>query len=220
MSWLMNFYKSTVGMKAAMALSGLILSGFVLFHMLGNLQIFLGPEALDDYSKMLHAIPELLWGVRITLLACISLHMYSAVVLTLRSRAARPVAYVKKEHLAATYASRTIVVGGVILVLFILFHLMHLTIGNVHPNFIPGRVNQNMIAGFSSFPVTLVYVVANTALGLHLYHGVNALTRSLGLTNPRYTQIARKVATGYAGLVAGGNILIAVCTYLRIGIDA
>lgn len=218
MSWLVNFYKSTIGMKVAMALTGIILVGFVIVHMLGNLQIFLGQEVYNAYAQGLHEKPALIWAVRLTLLFSISLHMYSAIILTLRSRAARPSRYVKVDPQSATYASRTMVYGGAILVLYIVYHLMHFTVGNVHPNFIPGNAYQNFVVGFSSLPVVLTYVAANLMLGLHLFHGVFALTRTLGVTGPKYTQLARRVATGIAVFVAGANVIMPLATYFRIGI--
>lgn len=218
MSWLVNFYKSTIGMKVAMALTGLILVGFVIVHMLGNLQVFLGEEALNAYAAALHSKPALVWAARLVLLGSVLLHMYSAVILTLRSRAARPVRYVKVEPQAATYASRTLVYGGAIIVLFLVFHLMHLTVGNAHPAFVPGNAYQNVVVGFSELPVVVVYVIANLVLGLHLFHGVYALTRSLGLTNPKYSRLARAIATGIAVMVAGANVIMPIATYFRIGI--
>ncbi len=218
MSWLVNFYKSTIGMKVAMALSGIILVGFVIVHMLGNLQIFLGQEVYNGYAQSLHEQPALVWGVRVVLLCSVLLHMYSAVILTLRSRAARPVRYVKVEPQAATFASRTMVYGGAIIVLYLVYHLMHFTVGNVHPNFIPGNAYQNFVVGFSSLPVVVVYVLANLVLGLHLFHGVNALTRTLGVTGPKYSRLARGIATGIAVVVAGANVIMPLATYFRIGI--
>lgn len=220
MSWLVNFYKSTIGMKVAMAASGIILVGFVIIHMIGNLQVFLGPEVLNAYGASLKSNAGILWGVRGLLLACIGLHMYSAVILTLRSRAARPSRYVKVEPQAATFASRTMVYGGFILVLYIVYHLMHFTVGNAHPSFREGDVYANVIAGFSSLPVVLVYVAANLTLGVHLFHGVLSLTRTLGLHNPRYARLARAAAVLIAGAVAGGNVIMPLAVYFRIGIAA
>ena len=218
MSWLVNFYKSTIGMKVAMAITGIILVGFVIVHMLGNLQIFLGEEAFNAYAAALHSKPALIWAVRLTLLGSIGLHMYSAVILTLRSRAARPTRYVKVDPQAATYASRTIVFGGLIIVLYLVYHLMHLTVGNAHPNFIEGNAYQNVLIGFSRLPAVVVYVLANLVLGLHLYHGTFALTRTLGVSGPKYSALARAIATGIAVVVASVNVILPLATYFRIGI--
>lgn len=218
MSWLANFYKSTIGMKVAMAVTGIILVGFVTVHMIGNLQVFLGREVLNAYGEALKANKGLLWGVRLTLLASVGLHMYSAVVLTLRSRAARPSRYIKSEPQAATFASRTIVYGGFILVMYIVYHLMHFTVGNAHPNFRDGDVYSNVVFGFSSLPTVLVYVAANLVLGMHLFHGVQSLARTLGIHNSRYSRLARFVAIFFAGLVGGGNVIMPLAVYFRIGI--
>ena len=218
MGSLSSFYKSTVGMKAAMAVTGLILVGFVTMHMLDNLQIFMGAEAINGFAAGLREHMILLWTARLVLLASVLVHIYSAVILTLRSRAARPQPYVKREDQAATFASRTIVYGGTILVLYIILHLMHFTFGSIHPSFKQGDVYDNVVTGFSSLPVVLLYVAANLVLGLHLYHGAYALTRSLGFTDPRFTRAARALATGLAFVVAGGNVLIPILVYLRIGI--
>lgn len=218
MSWLFRFYKSTIGMKVAMAISGLIMLGFLIVHMAGNLQVFLGAQVVNDYSKMLHEHIGLLWGTRAVLLASVLLHIYSALILTLKSRAARPKDYIRRESQAATYASRTLVYGGFILALFIGYHLMHLTFGNVHPDFREGDAYHNLVSGLSRGGPFIVYVLANTMLGLHLYHGVYSLTRTLGFENARFAGIARAASVLLAGLVAGGNILIAVCIFFRIGI--
>lgn len=220
MSWLVNFYKSTIGMKVAMAVTGIIRVGCVIIHMIGNLQVFLGREVLNAYGEALKSNAGVLWGVRLTLLACIGLHMYSAVVLTLRSRAARPSRYIKVEPQAATFASRTMVYGGFILVMYIVYHLMHFTVGNVHPQFREGDVYNNVIIGFSSLPAVLVYVVANMVLGLHLFHGVQSLARTLGVHNSRYSRLARYVAILVGVVVGGGNVIMPLAVYFRIGIAA
>lgn len=220
MSWLVSFYKSTIGMKVAMAVSGVILAGFTLVHMLGNLQVFLGADALNNYSRAMQSNLPVLWGVRLLLLGSILLHMYSAVILTLRSSAARPVRYKAWRPLASTYASRTMTYGGLIIVLFLVYHLMHFTVGNVHPSFRAGFPYQNVLVGFNSLPVVLVYVLANLALGVHLYHGLYSLTRSLGLSNARYSRLARGVATAFAVVVASGNVFIPIAVHLRLFINA
>lgn len=216
MSWLAQFYKSTIGMKVAMAVSGLILVGFVIGHMLGNLQIFLGPEAINSYAAMLKSNAALLWGTRIVVGGSILLHAYSAVVITLRNRDARPGAYVRKEDVASTFASKTIRIGGAVLLLFIVYHLLHLTLGLAHPNFSETNVFRNVVLGFRVLPVTVVYIVAQLGLGLHLYHGFYSLTRTLGLHNAKYVKLARGASIGIAAVVAGGNISIPLAVLFRI----
>lgn len=216
MSWLTQFYKSTIGMKVAMAVSGVILVGFVIVHMLGNLQIFLGPDALNRYAEMLKSNALVLWSVRLVLLASVLLHAYSAVVITLRNRDARPNAYVRKEDVASTFASKTIRIGGGVLLLFIVYHLLHLTLGVAHPDFKEINVYKNVVTGFRVLPVTVIYILAQLALGLHLYHGVYSLTRTLGFHGTKYQKLTRGASVGIAALVAGGNISIPLAVLFRV----
>jgi succinate dehydrogenase / fumarate reductase cytochrome b subunit len=203
-----GFIGSTVGRKIVMAVTGLILFGFVLAHMLGNLQVYMGAEALNRYAVFLRTFLHGggIWLARGTLLVAVSLHIYSATTLTLEAWDARPVKYKRWQADESTYASRTMRWGGVILFLFILYHLLHLTFGAVHPDFVEGDVYHNFVAGFRSVPVSTFYIVANLALGLHLYHGVWSLCRTLGVSHPRYIRYARGAAALFAGLVTGGNL--------------
>jgi len=199
---------STIARKAVMAVTGLILCGFVLGHMAGNLQVYLGPEAMNAYAEflreMLHGAG--LWIARGTLLAAVGLHIWAATTLTLDSWQARPVKYRRWTADESTYASRTMRWGGVIILLFVIYHLLHLTFGAVHPDFIEGDVYHNFVAGFRSVPVSAFYIVANLALGLHLYHGVWSLCRTLGVSHPRYVGYAKAAAALFAGVVVGGNV--------------
>ncbi len=220
MSWLTQFLRSTIGLKIIMAVSGLALFGFVLGHMAGNLQVFLGPEAINEYGAMLQGNKELLWGARLGLLAMVTAHIYSAVTLTMRSKAARPVAYKQRKWNSDTYAVRTMRVGGIILLGFIVFHLLHLTAGAVHPDFVhcsAGAAGElvcdpyhNLTTGLSGgwWWAAAFYIVAQVFLGMHLAHGVWSLCRTLGLNNPRYDVLIRRGARAFGGLVAGGNIAI------------
>lgn len=216
MTWLVKFFKSTIGMKVVMALTGIILVGFVLVHMLGNLQIFLGPKALNDYGAALQSNQALVWTVRLVLLASVGAHIYSAVVLSMRSAAARPDDYAQRQDIASTFASRTLRYGGVVLLLFIVYHLLHFTVGSVHPSFQRGNVYGNVVAGFQVLPVAVCYIIAQLALGLHLFHGVYSLTRTLGFADARFADLAKKASVAIAGAVTVGNISIplAVLTHL------
>jgi succinate dehydrogenase / fumarate reductase cytochrome b subunit len=191
-----------------MAVTGAILFGFVLGHMIGNLQVYLGPEAMNRYAvflrELLHGTG--LWIVRAVLLAAVGLHIWSAASLTLTSRAARPVAYREQKWKESTYASRTMRWSGVILFFFILYHLMHFTFGNAHPSFIEGDVYHNFVAGFRSVPVSLTYIVAMILLGLHLRHGVWSMFQTLGVSHPRYIRLAHAGAWTFAALIVIGNI--------------
>ena len=189
-----------------MATSGAVLFGFVLAHMLGNLQVYLGPAALNAYALKLRHVPALLWGARAVLLAAVTLHIASAYSLTRASQAARPVGYRARENRESTYASRTMRWGGVILLLFIVYHLMHFTFGNVHPDFVPGDVFHNFVVGFRSVGVSAFYIAAMIALGFHLYHGAWSMMQTVGLSHPRYDHLRHAFATLFAVVVVAGNI--------------
>ena len=214
MRWLIEFYKSTIGMKVVMALTGIILVGFVIVHMLGNLQIYAGAEALNSYAAALQANPPLVWAVRITLLGSVLLHIASAVMLTMRSRAARPAGYNRKTDVASTFASRTLRLGGLVLFAFIVYHLLHFTVGSVHPTFRSGDVYGNVVSGFRVPLVAAWYIVAQVLLGLHLYHGIYSLTRSLGFTQPRFARIAQGASLVIGVGVALGNVSIPLSVLL------
>ena len=208
MSQARGFAGSSIGRKVIMAVTGAILFGFVFVHMLANLQVYLGPEALNHYGaflrEMLHGAG--LWITRSVLLASVSLHIWSAASLTLESRRARPVGYREEKWKASTYASRTMRWGGVILLLFVIYHLLHLTTGTVHTSFIEGDVYHNFVAGFRSLPVSFFYIVAMLALGLHLRHGVWSMFQTLGVSHPRYIRMAHTGAWIFAAVIVIGNI--------------
>jgi succinate dehydrogenase / fumarate reductase cytochrome b subunit len=202
------FLGSSIGRKVIMAVTGVILVVFVVGHMLGNLQVYLGPAALNHYGvflrKVLHGAG--LWIVRAVLLVAVLLHIWSATSLTLESRRARPVGYREQKWKESTYASRTMRWGGVILLLFVIYHLLHFTTGTVHPSFIEGDVYHNFVAAFQSVPVSLAYIFAMLALGLHLRHGVWSMFQTLGVSHPRYIRLAHAAAWVVAVLVVAGNI--------------
>ncbi len=191
-----------------MALTGLVLFGFVVAHMLGNLQVYLGPEAMNHYAEflreMLHGAG--LWVARAVLLVAVVLHIWAAVSLSLESRNARPQGYRVENHRASTYASRTMVWSGPLLALFIAYHLAHLTFGTAHPEFVEGDVYHNFVSGFSRWPVSLLYIAAMLALGLHLYHGVWSMLQTVGLSHPRWNPLRMAFAAGITALVVLGNV--------------
>ena len=205
-----RFLGSSIGKKVVMALTGLILFGFVIVHLLGNLQVFEGPGTLDEYGAALRRFPGILWTLRLTLLAAMLAHIWAATSLTLLNRAARPQAYRERAYREATLASRTMRWTGVILLGFIVYHLLDLTFGSVNPDFIPGAVHHNLVASFQSAPVAAFYVAAMLFLGPHLYHGVWSMTQTLGLSHPRYNAIRHSVAAVITGLIVVGNISIPV----------
>jgi len=199
-----------------MALTGIVLFGFVVAHMLGNLQVYLGPAALNAYAEKLRHLGPLLWGMRAALLLSAGLHVWAAASLTQANRAARPVGYRRRENRESTYASRTMRWSGVILLLFIVYHLLHFTFGTVHPSFVPGDVYHNFIVGFQFGIVPFFYILAMLALGLHMYHGVWSLLQTLGLSHPRYDRLRYAFAALVAAVVVIGNLSfpIAVMTGL------
>lgn len=208
----LRFWQTTVGKKAVMAVTGFILFGFVIVHLLGNLQVYAGPEKLNHYSASLKALPALLWGARLVLLLSVGLHIWSSFQLWLLQREARPVGYVKKANAHSTYASRTMLWSGPILLAFIIFHLLHFTFGTVHPGgpFDPHDVYNNVVTGFQVLPVSLFYILAMVLLCLHLYHGLWSIFQTLGFSHPIYTPWLQTLAKLIAILIAVGNISIPV----------
>jgi len=208
----LRFWHTTVGKKAIMAITGVILFGFVIGHLLGNLQIFLPPEHINHYAATLRSLPALLWGARITLLISVGLHIWSSWQLWLLQREARPVGYVKKTNLNSTYASRTMMWSGPIILAFVIFHLLHLTFGTIHPGgpFDVHDVYNNVVTGFQVWPVSLFYIIAMIMLCYHLYHGLWSMFQTLGFSHPVYTPWLRAIAKIVAILIAVGNISIPV----------
>jgi succinate dehydrogenase / fumarate reductase, cytochrome b subunit len=210
MSWFTDLYRSAVGKKAVIAVTGIILFGFVLVHMIGNLKIYFGASSFDKYSHWLRevgepALPEqwLLWAVRIALLVALAVHLHAAYVLTAVNRRARPEVYrSKRDFVVADFASRTMRWTGIIVLLFVVFHLLDLTWGVTNPDYIEGDPYHNVVESFQRVPVALVYVIANLALGVHLYHGAWSLFQSMGWTRPW----RRQFATVFAGLIVVANV--------------
>lgn len=191
-----------------MAVTGAILLGFVVAHLIGNLQVYLGPEAMNDYGVFLREILHGtgLWILRVGLLVAAVLHVWAATSLTLESRKARAVGYREQEFRESTYASRTMRWSGFLILVFVVYHLMHFTWGNAHPTFIEGDIYHNFVAGFRSVPVSLVYIVAMILLGLHIRHGFWSMFQTLGVSHPRYMRMAHTTAWILAALIVLGNI--------------
>ena len=231
---LCDFVKSTIGRKILMALTGLVLVLFVLGHMLGNLQVFLGPDAINAYAyKLHHVLPGgLLWATRLFLLACVGIHIWAAITLTLDSRKARPETYAIKKPIQATYASRTMRMSGVILLAFIFFHIAHYT-----ARVIPGKeyneqiadvvlmkngkpviengqpvmtfdVYNMMVAGFQVWWVSAFYILATGLLCLHLAHGFSSMFQTLGIRNKNWRQLLDQSALAYGIIVFLGFAVI------------
>jgi succinate dehydrogenase / fumarate reductase, cytochrome b subunit len=211
-----RFHQTTIGKKAIMAVTGFMLFGFLVGHLIGNLQIFLPPEKINHYAALLKSAPALLWGVRLTLLTAVVLHVTASVQLWMLQNEARPVKYVKKENLNSSYASRTMLWSGPIIGAFIIFHLLHFTLGCVHPNFDEHNVYNNVIIGFQQVPVSIFYIIAMSMLCFHLYHGLWSMFQSLGVNHPRYTPLLKRFSAVFAFLIAVGNISIPVAVLAGI----
>ncbi|MDY0002561.1 MAG: succinate dehydrogenase cytochrome b subunit [Polyangia bacterium] len=202
----MRFWSTSVGKKMVMAVSGVVVFGFVLGHMLGNLQIYAGPEKLNAYAAFLQGNKALLWAVRLTMLTAVILHVLSAAQLWLQGRRARPVAYHRQELVVTTYAARTMVIGGPIIAAFVIYHLLHLTTGHAHASFVPGDVYSNVIAGFQVWWISAFYILGNLMVGLHLYHGVWSMLQTLGASHPRFDPWRKRGAIAFALAVTIGNV--------------
>ncbi len=223
MTWAGNFYRSAIGKKAVMAVTGVILFGWIFLHMVGNLKLYLGPEHMNEYGHWLRtigtpAMPEtgLLWISRLVLLVVVLLHIHAAYALTMMNWAARPVGYRDRDYVAATYAARTMRWGGVIIALFVVYHLLHLTTGTAHPNFVEGDPYHNVVAGFQVWWVAAVYIIANLALGLHLYHGVWSMFNSVGLNHPKFNPWRRNFATVFAAMITAANVSFPIAVLLGV----
>ena len=205
-----GLYSTYVGKKYAMAVSGIVLMLFVLAHMIGNLKLYLGASPLDSYSLWLRDVGEpalprqtLLWTVRVVLIAAVAVHIHAAFVLTLVNRRARRSAYRSpRDYVAASFASRTMRWTGIIVALFVVFHLLDLTWGTANPDFRGGDPYHNVVESFRRWPVAIAYVVANLALATHLYHGAWSLFQSLGWV----VRWRRAFAVTFAAVIAAGNV--------------
>ncbi|HXV44292.1 MAG TPA: succinate dehydrogenase cytochrome b subunit [Anaerolineae bacterium] len=221
----LNLYRSSIGKKVIMAVTGLIGIGYVIMHMYGNLKVFDGAEHFNAYAEGLRELgapifgySHLLWIARLVLLVAVVLHVWAAWSLYRESEKARSTKYVKHVKLQANPAALYIRVGGVMLLLFIILHLMHLTWGvpGVHPDFEAGNVYHNVVLGFQSYLPTLFYLVAMVALGFHMYHGTWSLFQTLGLNNQNYTLPLRLVSLILAIVVAGGFALVPLAVMFGI----
>lgn len=211
MSAVQRFVGSTVGKKVIMAITGLVMVGFVVAHVAGNLLVFRGARAMNDYAAFLKSTGGLLWIARAVLLASVVLHVWSAVTLTRINAAARPVPYVRVQPRASTIASRTMTIGGLVLAAFIVFHILHFTTGTIQPvPFSATDVYANMVGAFRIGWVVAVYLVAMVALGLHLFHGFWSSFRTLGASRPSPNPLRRRVATGLAFAVWLGFSIIPI----------
>jgi len=216
--FVIEFYRSALGKKWVMAVTGVIGMGFVFAHMVGNLHVFEGAPQINHYGEWLRELLDppfprtfTLWSLRVTLILAIVLHLHAAYALTRMNQKARPVKYQSdRDYVAATFAARTMRWTGVIVLLFILYHLADFTWGSANPGFERGNVYRNVVASFEQWPVAAIYIVANIALGVHLYHGAWSLFQSVGINNPRFNRWRRWFATAFAVVTTVGFISVPI----------
>ena len=221
--WPLNIYQTSVGKKYVMAVTGIGLLAFVIVHMIGNLHLYEGPAQINEYAEALrdlggHLVPRtlILWVMRIGLLAMFVLHIHSAWSLKEISRRSSPKAnWVSgnkryaggQDYAAVNFASRTMRWTGPIIALYVLFHLADLTWGWwLGGDYIRGDVYHNVVESLSSLPVAIIYIVANVALSVHIYHGMWSAFQTLGVNNPRFNHLRRGLATVIAGAILVGNL--------------
>jgi succinate dehydrogenase / fumarate reductase cytochrome b subunit len=237
MNMLLRPIRTSVGSKYVMAVTGLGLMGFVLGHMLGNLQIFLGKQALNDYAHHLEEIPTLLWAARAGLLSIFVIHILLGIRLWLWNRRARPYRYVYEDTVQATWASRNMLLTGVVILLFVIYHLLHFTLGVTDwqnfkrntaavPKYVAPHEAQDPVAspeydvaamvvgGFAQWPIALLYVAAQLVLGLHLWHGAGSWLQTLGLNGRRWLRLVRYLGVAFALFIVVGNCSIPLAILL------
>jgi succinate dehydrogenase / fumarate reductase cytochrome b subunit len=214
-------WRSTIGKKYVMAISGLIWFGYLIVHLWGNLKIYAGPQYLNDYGAFLRTVGEpffgyaqLLWLARLVLIPAFIIHVWAAVQLTTRDRASRPQRYSVRKNLESTFASRTMIWGGLFILLFVIYHLLDFTFGAVNPSYEEGNIYHNVVASFSVLPVVVFYELALLAVGFHLFHGIWSTFQTLGWNTPRSRQTVRNVAAACAVLLTLGNMSIPLAVLL------
>ncbi|HEV7365312.1 MAG TPA: succinate dehydrogenase cytochrome b subunit [Gemmatimonadales bacterium] len=217
MSRLRLLWDSSVGKKVILALSGLIWLAYLITHVLANLLVFQGPVKINAYSAFLHGTGGALWVARLVLLAALLLHITAAIQLAARSQDARPTGYAAgRKPQVSTLASRTMRWGGALILLFLVFHILHFTVGTAHPDFVEGNPYHNVASGFHNPLVVAFYLIAMAAVGLHLYHGVWSSGRSLGMSSPSPHPLRRTVALVLALLVWLGFTIIPIAVYAGV----
>jgi succinate dehydrogenase / fumarate reductase cytochrome b subunit len=215
---LIPFFRSTIGKKVLMAVSGVFLFAFCVEHVTGALLFFKGPDTINGYGRLLHYSAALVWCFRVGLILAAVVHIIFATLLYFQELAARPVGYRSRRYLRASYAARTMKYSGPFLLAFVIFHLAHLTWGyNVVPGrFIEGDIYANMLNGFRTGWVALVYVGAVSLLGLHLLHGAHSMFESLGLRHRRVESLLFGFARVAALVIAVGLALAPAAVFFRV----
>jgi succinate dehydrogenase cytochrome b subunit len=217
MSRSQELWNSSVGKKAVMAATGIIMVVYLISHVLANLLVFRGPEQINAYSAFLHGLGVWLWVARAVLIVALLLHVVAAVQLAIRRRSARPVPYADgSDPQTSTFASKTIRWGGGLIFVFLVYHILHFTVGTVHPSFVEGDPYHNVASAFSRPLVVGFYELAMLSVGLHLYHGLWSSPRSLGLSPPSAFPLRRGLALALGGLVWLGFTVIPIAVYVGV----
>lgn len=220
MGWVTKFCRSSIGSKLLMCITGLVLLGFVIGHLAGNLLVFLGRDAFNEYAEFLHQKPALIWTTRIVLLICLVVHVATAIRLRAINKAARPERYAKRATVQASVASRAMMGTGSLILIYVVYHLLHFTVAvtdSAAAEFkLAGDTFGMLVAGFSHVPVVLVYVIANAMLAWHLSHGISSAFQTLGVFDARYTPIFRTGGLILAAAIGAGFIAIPLSVLLGI----
>jgi succinate dehydrogenase / fumarate reductase, cytochrome b subunit len=224
---IIRLFQSSIGKKWIVALTGLMLLGFATGHLVGNLQIFLAPEWINSYARHLESLGPVLWVIRLTMLAIIGLHIITTVQLVAENRLAKPVKYAVSGAQASSLASRTMILSGMVIIAFVVFHILHYTVRLQHPDWglktfkladgeMVRDVHTMMVQGFSSIGVSVFYIVALFLLASHLSHGISSVFQTFSLNNKKLQCLIKVVGQAYAWLLFIGYASIPVCIYLGI----
>ncbi|MDF1544249.1 MAG: succinate dehydrogenase cytochrome b subunit [bacterium] len=213
-------YKSSIGMKLLMGITGFTFIGFVTGHMIGNLQVFLGPEKLNAYAHTLQSLGALLWIIRLSLFTFFAVHIFFGIKLWLENKASRPIPYVKEVNVESTFSSRIMIWSGLAMFSFVVYHLLHFTLIVTNPEYAVLKENLDvysmMVVGFSNYWISAVYVVAMIFLSLHVNHAVFSMFQTFGLTNAKWIPLLRRIGNLYAILILVGYVSMPIAVLLNI----
>lgn len=223
MSRALVLYRSAIFKKAVMAVTGIMLFGFIVSHMAGNLKVFFGPQEINQYAEALRELGKpflpktaLLWILRFGLLGAAVLHIWSAVALTLENKRARPKNYAVRKPVQMDFAQRTMRYSGFLILGYLIYHILHFTTGQAHPDFVYGDVYRNLVIGFENPLVVAVYIVVNVMLAFHLYHGLWSMFQSLGINHPSINGLKRPFAAVFAVVVCVGFIAVPISVLIGV----
>lgn len=212
----LDLYRTTVGKKVVMAVTGIALLAFLSVHLIGNLLIFLGPEKVNAYARGLRTVPWMLWAARLVLLLFLGLHIMASVQLAWANAMARPIAYRDWRPQASGYAGRTMIWSGPMIAVFVIWHVLQFNYGVNHPSFVELDVADNVVKLFAVVPISILYVIALLLLALHLSHGAWSMFHSIGVNHRGWNSVLRPVAAVITFVIVGGYIVIPISVLLRI----